>query len=181
MTETIKNFRLKEFYKQSEELQEEYINLLRFSNPIPTAKQLWSLRLRDVDFIKTSFGSGDDSDLIDIVARVQGIEAEDVYNLKIVEFFGLIADVKKQLKEINEVEAVALTPSGANFKWEAVNGSEKMSKFGIYNTLDSLALGDITKYETIMEMEYSEVFTVLYMKKTRAELDEEMSKLTIKK
>jgi len=179
--EFIKNYKLKEFYKQSTELQEEYINLLRFSLPIPTAKVLWDLSLKDVDFIKSSFGSGDDSDMFEIISRVQGVPVEDVLNIKIVEFFGLIADVKKQIEEIHKVELTALTPSGANFKWEAVNGSEKMSQFGIYNTLEQLSGGDITKYAEIMEMEYSEVFTVLYMKKTRLELDEEMSKITSKR
>lgn len=84
------------------------------------------------------------------------------------------------MNAIFSAEEARLTPSEVNVKWEMVNGSEKMSKFGIYNTLESLSGHDALKYKKYMNMNYSEVFTILYMRKTAAELQAEMDKIKLK-
>ena len=73
-----------------------------------------------------------------------------------------------------------MTPSSLNVKWETVDGSARMAKFGIYNTLESLSGGDALKYKKYMEMEYSEVFTILLMRKTASDLQTEMNKIKTK-
>lgn len=181
MTDTINNYKLKEFIKQSDELKAEYINLLRYSNPKETKNKLYNMKLRDVDFIKTTFGGGADENIIKIIGLVEEKDESDVMEMKITEFFPLMIGIRKQLETIIQNEEKALTSDHANFKWEAIGGSEKMAKFGIYNTLESLSGGDITKYEQIMDMEYAEIFTILYMRRLREDLNQEMDNLkTIK-
>ena len=58
-----------------------------------------------------------------------------------------------------------------------VEGSQRMSKFGIYNTLENLSGGDILKYKEIKNLKYSEVFMVLLMKKTASDIRADMAKI----
>jgi len=181
MEQTITNYKLKDFLHQSNELREEYTNLLRYSKPKETKNELYKMKLRDVDFIKTTFSNGTDENIIKIVSLVQGISEKAVLNMKITEFFSLVICIGEQIERIIRNEQKVLTSKNPNFKWEAVQGSEKMAKFGIYNTLENLSGGDITKYEYIMDMSYDEVFTILYMKRLKEDLIEEMNKTIIQK
>lgn len=179
MIDTIKNFKLKDFFQQDVKTINEYVLLLQWVEPIPTKNDIFYMKLRDVDFIKSNLGEGDEA-LIEIIARVQGIENDDVLEMEITKFFGLLNDVKKQIERINHAENVSLSETHPNIKWETVNGSERMAKFGIFNTLDNLAGGDILKYDKIMDITYADVFTKLLMDKTRNDLNIEMSKIKTK-
>ena len=77
-------------------------------------------------------------------------------------------------------ETNGLRQENTNYKWEAVRGSERMSKFGIYNTLDALSDKDATKYKYYLNMKYSEVFTVLLMRKTQYEIQQDIDNLKTK-
>ena len=177
MTDSIKNYTLKEFSSQPQDIIEEYSNLLRFSTVIDTKNEIFKMKLRDVDFIKSSLGSGDDAVLFDIIALVQGIKLVEVLKIRVVEFFGLLASITEQVERIITTESKVLTPANDNAKWELVEGGKKMAKFGIYNTLDSLSGGDITKYEQILDMPYDDIFTIMYMRTVRGDLDQEMQTL----
>ncbi len=176
----IENFKLKEFYTQSKQLINEYIHLFQYLKPLITKKEVLHLKLKHVEFIKTNLYSDNDENLIKIISLVQKIKKKEVYEMPIIEFFRLILSVKKQIKQISDAEQSSLTPDEINIKWEMVGGSEKMRKFGIYNTLEHLANGDILKYKEILNLPYSEVFTVLLMKKTASELSRKMDKIKIK-
>lgn len=174
------NFKLKEFLNQDPELIQEYIVALQYLKPIETVKEVFHLKLKHVEHIKQNLYSNQDSELIKIVARVQGLKLKEVFEMKIVEFFGIISSIKVQIDTIAKAEDNRLSPTEINFKWEAVEGDEKMSKFGIYNTLENLSGGDILKYKKIMNLPYSEVFTTLLMKKTASELQKQMDKIKTK-
>ena len=174
------NFKLKDFLKQDSELIQEYIVALQYVKPVETVKEVFHLKLKHVEHIKQNLFSNEDAELIKIVGRVQGLNIKQVFELKIVEFFGIVASVKVQVDKIAQAEDNTLSPSEINFKWLAVEGDEKMSKFGIYNTLESLSGGDILKYNKIMNLPYSEIFTTLLMKKTANELQKQMDKIKTK-
>lgn len=195
------NYKLKDFFKQKRELIEEYLQYLIHLEPIDTINEIFHLSLKDVETIKQLIQSSKDIDLIELLCIVQGYDEiklpnwlkklnikyitnwvknsrySKVMNLRIVEVYGLINSVKKQLEQINSAEINSLQSDVTNFKWEAVNGSERLKKFGIYNTLESLSNGDITKWNQIMEMPYSEVFTKLLMNKINGELQNEMNQI----
>ena len=177
----IENFKLKNFLKQKKELIEKYVVALQFINPIQTKKEVFHLKLKHVEFIKKNIYSKSDEGLIKVIKIVEGIKKAEVYELPIIKFFGLVASVKKQIEVIAHAEEVSLSSSEINFKWLAVDGDKKMSKFGIYNTLEALSNGDVLKYKKIMNLEYSEIFTVLYMRKTSSELSKQMDGIKLNK
>lgn len=173
----IENFKLIEYLNQPIEVIEKYLIALRYLKPIETEQEVYNMTLGEVEFIKNNIDSGEDANLIEIVSKVQKCTKEEVLDIKIIKFFGLINSIREQLKVILTAEENALTPNEVNMKWELVEGSQRMSKFGIYNTLESLSGGDPLKYEAIMNMTYSEVFTILLMRKTASEIQSEMNKL----
>lgn len=168
------NFRLKDFLIQDAELIREYIVALQYLKPADTVKEVFHLKLKHVEHIKQNLYSNEDAELVKIVARVQDLNLKEVFDMTIVDFFRVIASVKNQLDTIAKAEDRSLAPSSINLKWEAVNGEERMSRFGIYNTLENLSGGDILKYKKIMNLPYSEVFTALLLKKTSHDLQNEM-------
>lgn len=176
----ITNFKLIDFLNQPRELINEYIVALRYVPARETKRQLFNMKLKHVEMIKKTLDSGEDQSLIKIVSKVQKISQEAVLDLPIIEFFGIIASVREQLKIIIQAEENGLTPSYVNPKWEIVKGSERMAKFGIYNTLESLSGGDALKFKKYMNMIYSEVFTILLMRKTASEIQQEMSQIKTK-
>jgi hypothetical protein len=173
----IKNYKLVDFFKQPLELILDYVDILQHIEPVPTKNEVFHLKLKDVEFIKENILSDDDEALVEIIALVQGMEIKEMMKMEVVEFFGLFNSVKEQLITINKAEASSLVSTNTNFKWEAVNGSERLSKFGIYNTLETLSGGDILKWNQIMEIPYSDVFTKLLMNKTNNDLQEEMNQI----
>ncbi|WP_048331019.1 hypothetical protein [Bizionia psychrotolerans] len=173
----IKNFELGEFFKQSPELITDYVEILKHVQPIQTKNEIFHLKLKDVEFIKEHLMSNSDEEILDIISKVQGLKPKEVMKIKIVEFFGLMNSIKEQIIQINKAEASSLVSDHVNFKWEAVNGSERLQKFGIYNTLDSLSDGDILKWNAIMELPYSDVFMKLLINKTQSDLSYEMNQI----
>lgn len=174
------NFKLKEFLKQDPELIREYILALQYLKPVKSKREVFHLKLKHVEFIKQNLYSNEDSELIKIVGIVQKVKIKEVLEMKIVEFFGIVASVKEQLNRIAKAEDNTLSPTEINFKWEAVDGDAKMSKFGIYNTLNSLNGGTILNNKKIMNLPYSEIFTELLRMKTSSELQKEMDAIKTK-
>lgn len=176
MITKITNYKLKEFLKQPIEIIQSHLEVLRYHQAIITKKTIYHLPLKDVEFIKENIGGQDDDKIIEIIEMVQSIRRKDVLNLRITDFFGIFNSIKNQITTIVDAEE-SLTSEHINVKWETVEGSKRLSKFGLYNILDSLADGDILKYQSILELPYSDVFTKLLMNKTREDLNHEMSKL----
>lgn len=177
----IENFKLKEFLKQKSSLIEEYIVALQYVKHIETKKEVFHLKLKDVEFIKKNIYSNSDEGLIEVISIVEEIKKKEVFELPIIKFFGLVSSVKKQIEIIARAEETSLSPSEINFKWLAVDGDKIMSKFGIYNTLEALSGGDALKYKKYMDLEYSEIFTILYMRKTLSELNKQMDGIKLNK
>ena len=176
----IENFKLIDFFKQPPELISKYITILRYIPAKKTKRAIFNMKLKHVEKIKQTINSDEDNDLIVIVSKVQKITEEAVFDLPIIEFFGIVSSIRGQMKVITAAEENGLTSSHTDFKWESVNGSERMAKFGIYNTLESLSGGDALKYKYYMNMNYYEIFTILLMRKTAADLQREMSLIKTK-
>lgn len=172
------NFKLKEFAQQSEELVLEYLNILSYKKG-NTKNKIFHLKVKEVDYIKKHIFSENDNVLIEIVAKVQDLSKKDVYNLGIIQFFSILNSIKEQIIELSKKEVNALTPNKKNIKWELVNGSKRVEKFGILNTLESLANKDLSKYEEIKNMKYSFVFGVLAMRKVYKDISDEMDAIKL--
>lgn len=175
------NYKLIEFLNQPAELINEYLVALKYLKPIDTERKLMFMKLKHVELVKRTLSTGSNIDLIKIVSKVQKISKEDVLQIPIITFFKLIASIREQLKVILRAEENGLIPNYTDQKWIIVDGSKKMAKFEIYNTLENLSGGDVTKYNYINNMQYAEVFTILRMRKTLSDLRHEMSTIKSKK
>jgi hypothetical protein len=165
---------------QPREVVEKYLIILRHINTVETKRQLFNMKLKHVEFVKNNMNSNDDKDMIEIVSKVQKCTNEEALDIPIIEFFGLLNSIRKQLEIIMTAEENALVSSKVNIKWEMVEGSQRMSKFGIYNTLDKLTHKKPHLYKLYMNMIYSEIFTILLKWKTEEEIQEEMNNIKTK-
>lgn len=180
METTIKNYKLKDFKKQPIETMMEYIHILQFTLPIETKQEVFKMKLKEVEEIKKGLNSADDDVLIHLVGMVEQLTRKEVLNLSITRFFGLFNSIKEQTEKIVEAEQNGLSPNYTNVKWEQVEGGKRLSKFGIYNTLDQLSNGDVMKYDEILELPYDVVFLKLRMEKIKADLQHEMEQIKSK-
>jgi len=176
--EKIINYKLENFLKQDRTLIEDYVAILSNSLPIPTKRQLWFMKLKHVEFIKQNINSTNDDSIIQILKLTEGIKKNEVKEMTITKFFGKINSVKEQLETINRAEQ-QLESDHINPKWEAVEGSKRMAKFGILNILDNLSDGDILKWKKVKNLQFSDVFAKLLMDKTKNDIQIEMNNVKI--
>jgi len=180
MVDKINNYKLRDFLKKDEKLIEEYATMLSFIEPIPTKNELFYMPLEDVDFIKRSIAKIDLPLMVAILEKCNDLSEEEVMAMPIVSFYGNIRSVKLQLDKILTLEEEKLSSSVPNLKWESVDGSKRLSPFGIHNTLDKLSGGDILKWDAIKKLPYDLVFVKLFMDRVRGDIDYEMSKIKTK-
>ena len=62
-----------------------------------------------------------------------------------------------------------------------VNASERLGRFGVLNVINSLADGDITKWNDILKLPYTTVFTKLKMDKERAAINRDIQAIQKRK
>lgn len=179
--DSIINFKMKNFLRQDSVLAQEYVDYLAWISPEDTKRELFYCSLRDVQDVKDLLSVGTLDDVIRIVGIAEGASNESVLDMRILTFFAKLRSVKMQMDRILNAEQSSLVSKKVNMKWEAVDGSSRLSKFGIYNILDNLAKGDILKYNEILELNYADVFTKLYRDTILGDLDHEMQQIkTIK-
>ena len=171
--EHIRNVKVRELLKMPINEALDTITAMRYVKPLDTPKPIFNMTLRQVQNLKDLMSSGTIEDIISCVDICVG----NVDEMRILDFFKYLNSIKEQLESIAHAESVSLSSDRVNFKWEAVEGSEKMSRFGIYNTLENLSGGDVLKWEAILDLEYADVFTKLYMDKVKADLESEMNQL----
>lgn len=147
----------------------EPIKEFEFDNQLIQLKELDSLTFGQVSNIRDDLTLALPDNLIEITTLVTGLEAEKAYQIPIIDFFGIINTVKAEEKVLAAMELNELSEE-PDADWELAGGSEKMGRFGILNILDSLAGGDITKWETIENLPYMTVFSKLRMNKTMTQI-----------
>lgn len=180
MVGEITNYKLKDYIKKPQSLIEEYSAVLLHLEPKQTKKELFYMELGFVDYVKRTFNVANLNEIVDMLTYFMVCDTEDVMEMHIVDFYGYIKSIQKQLDDILHLEANRLVSEHVDMKWEAVNGSERMAPFGIYNTLDRLSGGDITKWDELLKQPYDKVFTKLFMDTVKGDLQKQMSKIKIK-
>lgn len=177
--EELTNYKLGEFLKKDVNLITEYTTILKYLEPIPTANKLQNLSLRDVEYIKKNINN--DAALAEIFKSVEGIDEAQLMKMKITTFYGLYNSIIKQLEGIINAESKHLVSEHSNYKWEAVEGSKRLSVLGILPMIDNLAGGDLLKYESILDITYQTVFKKLMLDTLKSDIQHDMEKLkTIK-
>lgn len=116
-------------------------------------------------------------DILKEAGREVTLEELNAYNPKQLLYFTLW--VMDALEEINEMEMTNLQSFPEP---DMVNaGINELNQFGILNTIDSLAKGDILKWDLVVKKPYYDVFTKLLKDKKEAEFNKRYTKLISQK
>jgi len=136
---------------------------------------------------------GEDINIIDILAEVLLVysqeqitknhfdvskinELNNVFDeINLVSLYSTAMQYVNQLKDILEAESNRLGSEPT--REQKLAGIDKFSEYGIMNTIDALAGGDLTKYEAIENMAYNLVFVKMARNKTQSEFDENYRKV----
>ena len=111
---------------------------------------------------------------------MHGLSEDEFLKLKVTEFYALLNSITKQLENLLAMEERELTPKHHDTKWEMVEGSKRLGKLGILPTVDSLAGGDILKFQEILDLKYITVFNKLRLDRIKADIQGDMEKIKTK-
>lgn len=172
----IVNYDLKTFLEQPQETIDEYMGILKFAESIPTEKEVFHLKLKDVEFIKQELYG----EITEVISKVQNLPVRLVETMPITRFFGLYNSVKEQIEVISRAEKNGLSSNDdSDPRFEAVGGNEIMGKYGILNTVVPLAEQFGWTIEQIENMSYSTIFSILLYNKDRSAIQTRMNKINI--
>jgi hypothetical protein len=107
--------------------------------------------------------------------RKQFVFKADVQKIEVNHAMSFILWLIDEMKTIRELESTYLRSDPDVKLLQA--GINKLDQFGLMNTLDNLAKGDILKYDLIRELPYNVVFDKQYMEVTKAEIEKKLSKI----
>ena len=107
--------------------------------------------------------------------RSQHLFLNDVQRIELKEAIAFILWLIDEMKSITELEGQYLRSEPDVKMLQA--GINKLDKFGVLNTLDNLAKGDILNYDKIRQMPYNVIFDKQYMEVTRSEIEKKLAKI----
>ncbi|PZR20884.1 MAG: hypothetical protein DI539_09435 [Flavobacterium psychrophilum] len=191
---TITNYKLKEFLQEGLEKIEDYLPFLELLQPtaeITHPKTQMMIKVRDVR--ELTFGRVNElrinlqvpslEALFESITFVTNLTEEEVMELTILDYYGTLASIKKGLEIISLMEENELgddeddDADETEILYRSVNASQRMARFGVMNTINCLAGGDITKFKAIEDLPFMVVFTKLVMNKTNEKINREVELL----
>lgn len=194
--EKIINYKLKDFLKiKDEQLIEDYLLILDSLRPLKQIinpnynrfnkqpkkldiKAIRELTFGDVINVRNWINEASMESIIEIYQLITGLTKKQILNLGIIQFYGIFSFIKNELEEIGNIEVNELSDEDDfDINIEAVNAKERMSRFGVLNTIDSLANGDILKWEQIQKLPYLTVLSKLIMDNLKNKIQKEISEL----
>jgi hypothetical protein len=197
--ETIIDYKVRDFLKITDyHIIQEYIAILELLRPLKEIvnpryrwykKQPKTLLINDVRSlsygkvteIRNNFIEGSTQSIFDSIRMLINIEDKHILNFTITTFYGIISKIRAELIEINNGEINELNDDYQDEFLIATNANQRMAKFGILNIIDSLANGDLLKWEEIENLPYMMVFTKLRMENEKNKIQREVGELQRKK
>lgn len=196
--EKIINYKLKDFLMLSDVNEIlNYLVLLENLNPLteiknPTSKwwnrkpkrlkikSVKDLSFGDVTLIRNLINEPELNSLIEIFKMVSELNEKQILNLGIIQFYGIFSFIKQELLEISNWEVNELIDDEdgiVDIHQEMVQAKERMARFGVLNTINSLANDDVTKWDEIQKLPYMTVFTKLKMDMVKNKIQSEIAEL----
>lgn len=106
-------------------------------------------------------------------------EQLDVDQIMLYDTIAISNDLYKQLEAVDKLEVKHLVVHPTDEQRKAGIGAFR--QFGITNTIDSLAGGDVLKYDEVLKLDYNTVFVKLKRSKVEAEFQRKYSKIMCEK
>ena len=197
--EKIFNYKVKDFFQlQDENLVGDYLMILEMLNPlkeIPNPNYRWYKRnakklqvksVKELSFgevitIRNNCNQPSIYSIIDSIKILTDLKDKEVINFTITQFYGIISYMKSELMDITNMENNELDDNSFNLYAEAVNARQRMGRFGDLNIIDSLAEGDILRWDAIQKLPYLTVFTKLVKQNIENKIRTEIAELEKKK
>lgn len=107
--------------------------------------------------------------------RKQNLFLNDVQRISPNEAMQFVLWIIDELKSITELESQYLRSDPDAKMIQA--GINNLNQFGIKNTLDNLAKGDVLKYDEVRKLKYHDVFDKQYMETVKAEIEKKRAKI----
>jgi len=194
--EKIINYKFYEFLQiEDVELIEKYIIILDMLNPLSQiknpkynkfkfwqkepkeieVKSLLNLSFGDVTTVRNNFYQPTIENIIESIEMVTGVEKKEIIKFTILEVYGIINKIKEDLETIQNMELNELSSEEDDIDLITVNANGRMAKFGVLNTIDAIAKGDLTKWNEVEKLPYLTVFTKLMMDKEKNAIEKEIA------
>ena len=193
--EKVTNYKIKDFLKiKNEELISQYSAILELLQPIKEidnpdynwfkrspkkimVKEVKSLSFGEVSILRNNLNEPILENIFESVKIVTGLDEKLIWDFTIIDFYSILCGIKEDLITLSHMEANELSNDDVDVHMEMVNASQRMSRFGVANPINSLAGDDITKWGEIEKLPYMTVITKLIMDKEKAAIQNEVREL----
>lgn len=192
--EAITDYKLIDFLSLENQIIDDYLPILELLSPVaevddPISETFGKLKIPSVRSLKWGkvvtlkhlLSEGTTEAIIEAVSIITKLPKESVYHFTIIPFYSIYNGMLAQLIEINNMEVNELYSEDEDVVMIEAQANERMAKYGVINTIDSLAGGDITKWAEIEELPYMVVFTKLRMEKTRGDIKRDVKAIQERK
>lgn len=140
-------------------------------------KDIQQMKYFEVVNIRQGLNDPSTVSILEVFELVTNMQMPLIMQLDIVQFYGALNNIKNQVMDMVEMEENNIYYKEDNIKAEEVKAGERMAKFGPLNVIDSLAGGDIEKWERIEQLPYLTVFTKLVKQAEEANIKYDMNNL----
>ncbi|GLB53039.1 hypothetical protein NBRC110019_20790 [Neptunitalea chrysea] len=132
---------------------------------LPLQQDFWQVSYETVVLLREAV---QEMQLEEVFQLVYGISEKEFLKLELFNAFACYQWITDQLVEMATIEQNCL--GGEPTLDEKNAGVEELGQFGYANNLDTLAGGDILKYDAILLKPYAIVFRKLYMEKVKQDI-----------
>ncbi len=108
------------------------------------------------------------NNILAVLSMLYGINEKQFVNLNLFNCFAVYQTVLKEVENLLELEKNELYSEPTSKEKRA--GIDRLSNFEHFPVLDALADGDPTKYDQILKLPYSVIFTKQALNKTKNEI-----------
>nr|WP_314558452.1 hypothetical protein [uncultured Capnocytophaga sp.] len=184
---------LYDFFKLKEEQQKDLLPALKVLKPIPNyTRRHWfkkrthgvresitELTFGEVNSIKRQVMS---LDAADKVAVVRMVFKDEPLLMDVFRFYGCLRFLTLEAERVMQMERAHWNtePTENDAKWDMAGGKE-LEKFGDLPMIDSLAGGEVLKYNDIEGLNYLEAHYILWYRATQQNIQQRFQKLMTNK
>lgn len=135
----------------------------------PKKENLWFLSWSDIIELRIAIA---EENIFEVLRIVFEIDENEFTRIELLNAFSVYKWISEQYFEIAKIEVQELASEMTDEEKEA--GAEDMQEFGYSVMLDSIAQGDLLKYDQYLKLPYAKVFRKMCMEKKRHDINKQM-------
>jgi hypothetical protein len=143
--------------------------LLKSTIAKPKKDNLWFLSWSDIIELRIAIA---EENIFEVLRIVFDINEKEFAKIELLNAFSVYKWISEQYFEIAKIEVQELASEMTDEEKEA--GAEDMQEFGYSVMLDSIAQGDLLKYDEYLKLPYAKVFRKMCMEKKRHDINKQM-------